>query len=311
LNTVGAPQIIDGGVGSAELATNAVTSVKIADLNVTTPKLADGAVTGAKLAPGAIGAGQIADGSISLADLAPATVSALKLDVMDEGVALLNDADKINFIGEGVSVASGSGIATVTITGAPASAILAGTIGEWPDSTPPAGWYLCDGTVHADLAGTLGTRYGTTPGTVPLFFPIVTDGYTTLVSDVIASTQPGWQVNSVNGKRQDGSVSLMIQVTRTGADIALGNPGHADQVYASTKPMWTPENIGTAASYEQVPRFGLLSSGGNVSVTCGFANDNVDGYDIMKTNVLISTYNFPAPQNAGIPKTYKIIKAPA
>jgi hypothetical protein len=138
---IGAGQITDGTVGSAELATGAVTTTKVGDLQVTGIKLADAAVVNAKLGPSAVTTDKIQDGTIALADLAAATVSGLMLDVADEGATIATDATKINFVGAGVTAAAASGVATVTITGAPASSIVAGVIAEWSNSTAPSGWY--------------------------------------------------------------------------------------------------------------------------------------------------------------------------
>jgi hypothetical protein len=309
LNTVGAPQITDGSVGSAELASNAVTTVKVTDGAVTTPKIGDAQVTGAKLAPNAVDSSKIADGSVAVTDLAPATVSALKLDVLDEGAPILADADILNFVGAGVSVTSGSGIATVSITGAPASAVLAGTILEWHDPVPPPGWYLCDGSVKADLAGTLGTKYGTTAGTLPTIFPRAQDASTTTIGNVIASTQPGWQVNSVNARRSGNICLLVVQTTRTGGLIDMANPNNIDQTMASVVPTWSPP-LSIAASCNNAPRWGSLTGAGNLMLTSGFANDTYNSSDILKDDVFVLTMVYPVSTTAGIPLMYSIIKAP-
>ena len=309
-NVVGAPQIIDGGVGNAELAANAVTTAKVADGAITGPKLADGAVTGAKLAPGGIGSAQIADGSIAVADLAPATVQALMVDVYDEGAPVLTDVGRLNFVGEGVGVSTASGVVTVSITGAPASAIIPGTIAEWYDPAPPAGWYLCDGSVHTDLSGTLGTRYGASPGTVPYFAPIPIDGATNVVSDVVTSVQPGWQVNSVYARRILGMCSVLVQYTRSGATIPLGNPQHSDQTLCVFKPLWIPD-ISVGGTSPSVVRMSGLYNTGTVHLSAGIANGSYTDSDVDKNDVFSFYYVYPVAAAAAIPKTYKIIKGTA
>jgi len=309
LNTVGAPQITDLSVGTAELANLGVTTAKIADLNVTTAKIGDGQVTPAKLS-GGIGSAQIQDGSIALADLAPAAVSALKVDVYDEGAVLQSDADVINFVGAGVSVAAGAGVATVTITGAPATAILAGTIADWSSPTAPAGWYLCDGSVHADMAGTLGTRYGATAGTVPFIHPVPEDADESVVANIVTGTQAGWRIDSARARRVQGNITLYIQTTRTGADIPLAAPGHADQSITTVKSPWVPSDFAIGGSCINAPRFGYLSAGGAFIVSAGLANSSIEASDIDQGDVFMFTWAYGASQAQAAPMIYKIIKAP-
>lgn len=306
-NTVGAPQIIDGSVGAAELANLAVATGKIADLAVTTAKIADGAVTGVKLAPGTLNSGNIADGSIGIVDLDPVAVAALKVDVYNEGAVSQADADKINFVGAGVQVASGAGTATVTITGAPASAIIPGTIAEWYDSVPPAGWHLCDGTVQPDMVGTLGTRYGTTPGTTPFYLPLLEDADT--ASGITTGLQAGWRIDSARARRVQGNVTLYLQITRSGGDIIMTAPGHADQAICTVTSGWVPD-FAIGGSCANAPRFGYLSAGGAVVITAGLANSSTQNSNIMQGDTMTFTWAYAAPLAVNTARIYKIIKAP-
>ena len=307
-NTVGAPQIIDSSVDTAELKDLAVKTAKLDNLAVTTAKIGDGQVTPAKLS-GSIGSAQIADGSIALADLAPATVSALKVDVLDEGAVSLADADKINFVGEGVAVASGAGVATVTITGAPASAIIPGTIVDWADSVAPAGWHLCDGAVQADMAGTLGTRYGATAGTTPFFFPVPEDADEQTTANIVTGVQAGWRIDGARARRIQGNITLYIQCTRTGADIPLGAPNHADQSICSVKAPWIPD-FAIAGSCANTMRMGYVSAGGAFVITSGLAYSSQEASDINRDDVHTFSWAYGVPPNQVAPRIYKIIKAP-
>ena len=176
------------------------------------------------MAANAVTTDKILDGTITATDLDPAVLAGVKLDVMDEGTVKQSDATTMNFVGAGVAVTGGCGVATVTITGAPASAIVTGTITDWSSPTPPTGWYLCDGTVHADMAGTLGTRYGATAGTVPLVLPEATDWLTGVLSDMVASTQPGYLVTGVNARRIQNNITLNLGIQRTGVERGPEQP---------------------------------------------------------------------------------------
>ena len=310
LNTVGPPQIIDGGVGSAELATGAVTTAKIGDSQVTGVKLADGAVVLAKLAANSVDSSKIVDGSIALADLSPAALASLSLDIADEGAVVQADATMLNFVGDGVQVGSAGGVATVTVSGVAASAVLPGTIAEWYDVTPPVGWYLCDGAVHADLGGTIGSRFGPSAGTVPNFAPTPIDSYTTTISDVVASTQPGWHVDSLMARISHGQVTITWQCSRTGADIAANNPNHADQAMFILKAPYIPEYT-LGGGLNNAPRwFNVSASTGSVAITAGFTGNVFNSADILKDDVHTGSLNFPVHRTNTLPKVYKIIKAP-
>jgi hypothetical protein len=311
LNTVGAPQIIDGGVGNAELATNAVTTPKIGDGQVNGTKLADNAVVTAKLADGAVTSAKIADGTITVADLSPAVLDSLLADIADEGTPVVTDATTVNFVGAGVQVTGVGKVATVTITGAPASAIVPGTIAEWYDPAPPAGWYLCDGTVHADLAGTVGTRYGTSPGTVPNILPLPTDLATNTTSDVASSVQPGWQINLMYARRVAGWVTIFMQITRTGADLVLGNPQHSDQTLCSIKAPWIPEFAAAGPSTSVVRMTAIYPTTGTLALTAGIANGEYNDSTVKRDDVMSFQYTFPVNPSAVVPKVYKVIKGAA
>jgi len=306
-NVVGSPQIIDGSVGSAELATNAVTTVKIGDAQVNSTKLADNAVITAKITDSAVTSAKIADGTVALADLAAATVSALKVDVYDEGAVKQAEADRINFVGAGVAVTGAGGIATVTITGAPASAILPGTMAEWFDPTPPTGWYICDGSVHTDLAGTLGTRYGTTSGTVPDRDPISPDRSFTQ-AEVVQSSLTGYSVTACSCRLLTGWIIINLTVQRTGADVPLGNANYADQSLCVLQPNFWPDFSVGALGNNLVRHFGLSSSSGTVTTTAGLNTYTTS--DINRDDVFGITFNYPLKVTNTLPKVYKIIKAP-
>lgn len=310
LNTVGAPQIADGSVGSAELATGAVTTAKIGDGQVTGVKLGSGAVTNAALGPNVVTTDKIADGTIGLADLSPAALTGLGVDVADEGVTVQAAPDKINFVGAGVTASGAGGVATVTIPGVAASPILAGTMADWYDPIPPSGWYLCDGTVKADLAGTLGTRYGGTSGTLPYIEPTVVDLYTTTVASVVASTQSGWRVDSVTARITQNMVSILIQVTRTGSNIAASNPNHADQVICTLASNWSPEYTGGGVANNCVRHFLVSAASGNLVFTSGLSMSDYTNSDMLTNDVFILNVTYPAKRSNTFPKTYKIIKAP-
>ena len=308
LNTVGAAQIIDLSVGTAELASLAVQTAKIDNLAVTTAKVGDLQVTNAKLAANAVTTDKILDGTIQPGDLDPAVLSGVKIDVLDEGTVKQADASTMNFVGAGVTVTGGSGVATVTITGAPASAIQAGSISQWYDSTPPAGWYMCDGSVHADLAGTVGTRYGAA-GTVPNIFPVATDLLTNTISDVLASTQPGYLVTGIQARRIQNNVAVNIGIQRTGSNVDLNQPNHADQTICTLKPGWYGD-FWIPASCSNAVRFGVLTATGTVNLTAGLANTFDLEANVMKDDTFTFQFQFPVAQGAALPRVYSIIKAP-
>ena len=308
-NVVGAPQIIDLSVGTAELAALSVSTAKLIDLNVTTAKIADLSVTNGKLAANAVTTDKILDGTIKATDLDPAVLAGVKMDVLDEGTVKQSDATTMNFVGDGVTVTGGSGVATVTITGAPASAIVTGTISDWSSSTPPSGWYLCDGTVHADMAGTLGTRYGATTGTVPLFYPQATDWLTGVLSDIVASTQPGYLVTGANARRIQNNITLNLGIQRTGTNVDLNNPNHPDQTICTLKPLWYPD-IWVGASVSNAVRFGTLTTSGTVNLTAGLNDLATLQSNVMKDDTFTFQFNYSVPTATVVPRIYKIIKGP-
>ena len=250
------------------------------------------------------------DGTIALADLSPTALATLKLDVADEGAVVAADTSTINFTGAGVAVTSTSGVATVSITGAPASAILAGTMADWYDPTPPAGWYICDGSVKTDLAGTLGSRYGASAGTLPKIEPVVVDQYTTTVSDVVGSTQPGWRVDSVSARITQNMVTMLFQVTRTGSLIGLANPNYSDQaLFASKAPYW-PEFAVAAACSNSIRHIYMSAISGTVYTTAGVNNASFTNSNIDKDTVFQWSLSYPVRRDNTFPKVWTIIKAP-
>ena len=206
-----------------------------------------------------------------------------------------------------VAAASG-GVATVTITGVPASAIMPGTIAEWYDPTPPAGWYLCDGAVHADMAGTLGTRYGASAGTVPYFEPTPVDSYTNVLGSIVASNLPGWRADSATARISHGQLTMQWQATRTGGTIDLANPNHSDQAMITIKAPYIPEFSLGGCCNNNVRSFYISGTSGNIILTAGMAGDNANQSDILRDDVFAGTLNFPIHRTNTLPKVYKIIK---
>lgn len=310
LNTVGSPQIIDGSVTAAELGTGAVTTVKIGDGQVTGVKLGDGAVVAAKLAPNSVDSSKIVDGSLSLTDLDTAALDALKTDIYDEGALKAADVAVLDFVGAGVIVDQPStGRARVTITGAPASVVQAGTMVNWYDPTPPAGWYACDGSVKNDLAGTLGTRYGATPGQLPNIPGMPIDSFTNTVAD-IASATSGYAVNAGQLWLRNGIIYVNVSIQRTGGTVALTNPNHSDQQIGTLKTPWVPQFTQAGTVWNAVRHAGL-SSTGSITLTAGLndhATDVTNG-NIEKDDVFQISASFPINPSNTLPKTYTIMKS--
>lgn len=307
-STVGAAQIVDGSVGTAELAAGAVTTPKIGALQVGAGQLADlGVVTG-KLADGAVTTTKVGDSQVTSAKLAAGVLSSAMVDVYDEGIVSQADATQINFTGVGVTVTAAAGVATVNVPGGtPGTTIPAGTIAEWTSATPPTGWYLCDGTVHSDLAGTLGTRYGATGGTVPLLGPYPVDYTSSTISNIVSALS-GWGIDSAYLDVRNTMIFFHLQVRRTGGTITLGNPSHADQGICTMKPNWCPHLTWGGSVYNAV-RSWSMGTNGQVDLTAGlqgYTDSDIDKDDVFQVS---GTY----PVNMGVyagAMTWKVIKAP-
>jgi hypothetical protein len=309
---VGAAQITDGQVGTAELADGAVTTAKLASGAVSGAALGNASVGLAQLAPNSVDSTKIVDGSIGLGDLNIGTVSSLKPDAQDEGTAVVTDLSVLNFVGAGVTVDSPSGgVARVTIPGGtPGTTIPQGTIAWWYSSTPPPGWYLCDGSVHSDMAGSLGTLFGATPGTVPNIGPQVQDSFTSNIPSVIASSSSGWACDSVNARIQQGVIQIQIQYHRSGGTISLASSNPADTqigtVTANYAPGW---RVGGGCT--DAVRHWVLTNSGVLSLTAGVVTGSAfNSANILNGDVFTMTATYPVNTAANtMPKVYPIIKA--
>jgi len=91
--SVGATQLVDGGVSAVKLAADAVTTTAILDDAVTTDKILDANVTAAKLASDAVTTAKILDANVTAAKLAAdAVITAKILDANVTAAKLASDA---------------------------------------------------------------------------------------------------------------------------------------------------------------------------------------------------------------------------
>lgn len=181
---------------------------------------------------------------------------------------------------------------------------------EWHDPVPPPGWYVCDGSVKTDMVGTLGTKYGSTAGTLPFCFPVPEDADEQTTANIVTGIQPGWRIDGARARRIQGNITLYIQATRTGADIPLGAPNHADQSICSVKAPWIPD-FAIAGSCANTMRMGYVSAGGAFVITSGLAYSSQEASDINRDDVHTFSWAYGVPPNQVAPRIYKIIKAPS
>lgn len=313
-NSVGATQITDGSVGTNELAGSAVTTAKIASGAVGPTQLADSSVSAAKISSNAVDSSKIVDKSIAIADLADATVASLMVDVADEGAVVVPEATRINFVGSGVSAAGSGGVATVTITGGGTGTDLAaGTIAQFAASsatpTPPAGWYMCDGSVKSDMAGTLGTMYGATAGTLPNIIAVPPDQLLDS-SDIVNTVSSGWSVTTVYGRLFHGMVHMYFSVQRTGADLTFANPNFADVPVFTIKSDFRPQVEWAGNAAMNCLRSIAVSDTGQVFVTAGISGNSFDNGNIRTNDVIQFNLFYPIQQTNFQPRIFWIIKAP-
>jgi len=245
---------------------------------------------------------------------AGADAAALKVDIYDEGISKQDDADRINFVGPGVTVTGAAGVATVTIPGTSGSGttIPPGTIARWGgSSTPPAGWYKCDGLVHSDLIPIVGTNYGPAGATPTLNF-VPDDMESSTISTVVQSVSAGWACDAAIYSRSHGIASWTLQFHRTGANISQG-VNHTDIQVATLKGIaYTGVRAIGGSCINCLHCFNVTASG-TLNLTCGFNSSGASPTtgNINTGDVFNMAATFPNQViNTGDMPVYWIIKAP-
>lgn len=175
----------------------------------------------------------------------------------------------------------------------------------WPGEVAPSGWLFAEGGTFSSVAypvlyNVLGTT--TLPRREPEYASVdeVTSG--------VVSAASGYSVTAQNFQRHGRMVNFVIGISRTGGNIGINNPEHANQTIGTLNSAWWPALTTTHPLNSGLRHF-YISTTGVIQIVSGIADGSYTNSNINTNDALNASGTYMLSPPSGAPRHRWIIRA--